>query len=251
MTCARSAVRKQTVTDGRCSALRPSRATSTCCWSATERARVQAISRSRSAPARRLSVFRDIHFLAEALRVGRRPDRRKRHLVHPNSSGRRIGSRSAPRLAHWRACGEETAPSEASAAAATRPSLPGQREAGGTPLRSSRRRARAGRPTVWRSWPHGPTTSALASSSRRAQPFEDASPRTAWTSSTSTTSPSYVQAKLGWLVQGASSSFELVLLTDTGNRLAGGQPTLRRRLPRGRYVIAVPAPPGTAPAATA
>jgi hypothetical protein len=47
------------------------------------------------------------------------------------------------------------------------------------------------------------------------------------------------------LVQGASSSFELVLLTDTGNRLAGGKTTLRRRLPRGRYVVAVQAPPGT------
>jgi hypothetical protein len=47
------------------------------------------------------------------------------------------------------------------------------------------------------------------------------------------------------LVQRGGSSFELVLLTDSGNRLASGGTTLRRRLPRGRYVVAVQAPPGT------
>lgn len=44
---------------------------------------------------------------------------------------------------------------------------------------------------------------------------------------------------------GGSGSFELVLLTDSGRRLASGESTLRRRLGRGRYVIAVQAPPGT------
>ena len=47
------------------------------------------------------------------------------------------------------------------------------------------------------------------------------------------------------LVRGAGSSFELVLLTDSGNRLASGETSVRRRLARGRYVIAVEAPPGT------
>jgi hypothetical protein len=47
------------------------------------------------------------------------------------------------------------------------------------------------------------------------------------------------------LAHGSGSSFELLLLTDSGNRLASGQTTLRRRLGRGRYVIAVQAPPGT------
>jgi hypothetical protein len=47
------------------------------------------------------------------------------------------------------------------------------------------------------------------------------------------------------LVRGAGSSFELVLLTDSGNRLARGETSVRRRLARGRYVIAVEAPPGT------
>lgn len=47
------------------------------------------------------------------------------------------------------------------------------------------------------------------------------------------------------LAQGAGRSFELVLLSDFGRRLASGETTLRRRLPRGRYVVAVQAPPGT------
>jgi hypothetical protein len=47
------------------------------------------------------------------------------------------------------------------------------------------------------------------------------------------------------LARGAGRSFELLLLTDSGKRLASGQTTLRRRLARGRYVIAVQAPPGT------
>jgi len=47
------------------------------------------------------------------------------------------------------------------------------------------------------------------------------------------------------LARGAGHSFELLLLTDSGKRLASGQTTLRRRLARGRYVIAVQAPPGT------
>src|SRR5207253_10663051 len=47
------------------------------------------------------------------------------------------------------------------------------------------------------------------------------------------------------LVQGAGRSFALVLLTDSGTRLASGESRIRRRLARGRYVIAVEAPPGT------
>lgn len=46
------------------------------------------------------------------------------------------------------------------------------------------------------------------------------------------------------LVRGAAS-FALVLLTDSGTRLANGETGIRRRLARGRYVIAVEAPPGT------
>jgi hypothetical protein len=47
------------------------------------------------------------------------------------------------------------------------------------------------------------------------------------------------------LVRGGGRSFELVLLTDSGSRLASGETGIRRRLARGRYVIAVEAPPGT------
>jgi hypothetical protein len=47
------------------------------------------------------------------------------------------------------------------------------------------------------------------------------------------------------LVRGAGRSFALVLLTDSGTRLASGENGVRRRLARGRYVIAVEAPPGT------
>jgi len=47
------------------------------------------------------------------------------------------------------------------------------------------------------------------------------------------------------LVRGAGRSFQLVLLTDSGTRLASGETGVRRRLARGRYVIAVEAPPGT------
>ena len=47
------------------------------------------------------------------------------------------------------------------------------------------------------------------------------------------------------LVRGAGRSFQLVLLTDSGTRLASGETGIRRRLARGRYVIAVEAPPGT------
>jgi hypothetical protein len=47
------------------------------------------------------------------------------------------------------------------------------------------------------------------------------------------------------LVRSAGRSFTLVLLTDSGRRLTGGGTGIRRRLPRGRYVIAVEAPPGT------
>jgi hypothetical protein len=47
------------------------------------------------------------------------------------------------------------------------------------------------------------------------------------------------------LVRGGGSSFELVLLKDSGRRLAGGGTGVRRRLGRGRYVVAVEAPPGT------
>jgi hypothetical protein len=54
--------------------------------------------------------------------------------------------------------------------------------------------------------------------------------------------PSEVRLRLA---RGGGRSFELLLLTDSGKRLASGQTTLRRRLARGRYVIAVQAPPGT------
>jgi hypothetical protein len=47
------------------------------------------------------------------------------------------------------------------------------------------------------------------------------------------------------LARGAGRSFSLVLLTDTGQRIATGQTGVRRRLGRGRYVVAVEAPPGT------
>jgi hypothetical protein len=48
------------------------------------------------------------------------------------------------------------------------------------------------------------------------------------------------------LARGPGRSFELLLLTDSGSRIASGETTLRRRLARGRYVIAVQAPPGSA-----
>src|SRR5262245_7456932 len=47
------------------------------------------------------------------------------------------------------------------------------------------------------------------------------------------------------LARGAGRSFSLVLLTDNGNRIATGETALRRRLGRGRYVVAVQAPPGS------
>jgi hypothetical protein len=47
------------------------------------------------------------------------------------------------------------------------------------------------------------------------------------------------------LARGAGRAFSLVLLTDTGQRLATGQTGVRRRLGRGRYVVAVQADPGT------
>jgi hypothetical protein len=47
------------------------------------------------------------------------------------------------------------------------------------------------------------------------------------------------------LVRGAGRSFQRVLLTDSGTRLASGETGIRHRLARGRYVIAVEAPPGT------
>ena len=47
------------------------------------------------------------------------------------------------------------------------------------------------------------------------------------------------------LARGAGRSFSLVLLTDTGKRIATGQTGVRRRLGRGRYVVAVQADPGT------
>jgi hypothetical protein len=47
------------------------------------------------------------------------------------------------------------------------------------------------------------------------------------------------------LARGAGRSFSLVLLTDTGQRIATGETGVRRRLGRGRYVVAVEAPPGT------
>jgi hypothetical protein len=51
------------------------------------------------------------------------------------------------------------------------------------------------------------------------------------------------EARLGLAVGGGS--FSLVLLTDTGARLATGGTAVRRRLDRGRYVVAVQAPAGT------
>jgi hypothetical protein len=47
------------------------------------------------------------------------------------------------------------------------------------------------------------------------------------------------------LARGAGRSFSLALLTDSGTRIATGEGELRRRLGRGRYVVAVQAPPGT------
>lgn len=52
------------------------------------------------------------------------------------------------------------------------------------------------------------------------------------------------EVRLG-LARGAGRSFSLVLLTDTGDRLATGDDSVRRRLARGRYVVAVQAPAGT------
>jgi hypothetical protein len=52
------------------------------------------------------------------------------------------------------------------------------------------------------------------------------------------------EVRLG-LARGADSDFSLVLLTDSGKRLATGGVAVRRRLDRGRYVVAVQAPPGT------
>jgi hypothetical protein len=52
------------------------------------------------------------------------------------------------------------------------------------------------------------------------------------------------EVRLG-LARGAGRSFSLVLLTDSGKRLATGDATVRRRLNRGRYVVAVQAPAGT------
>jgi hypothetical protein len=42
-----------------------------------------------------------------------------------------------------------------------------------------------------------------------------------------------------------SNSFSLILLTDSGSRLGTGSAAVRRRLNRGRYVVAVQAPAGT------
>lgn len=47
------------------------------------------------------------------------------------------------------------------------------------------------------------------------------------------------------LARGAGRSFSLALLTDSGRRIATGESALRRRLGRGRYVVAIQAPPGT------
>lgn len=52
------------------------------------------------------------------------------------------------------------------------------------------------------------------------------------------------EVRLG-LAGGAGASFSLVLLTDTGKRLVTGGDSVRRRLDRGRYVVAVQAPAGT------
>jgi hypothetical protein len=51
------------------------------------------------------------------------------------------------------------------------------------------------------------------------------------------------EARLGLAL--GRGSFSLILLTDTGRRLATGATALRRRLDRGRYVVAVQAPAGT------
>jgi hypothetical protein len=51
------------------------------------------------------------------------------------------------------------------------------------------------------------------------------------------------EVRLGLALGGGS--FSLALLTDTGARLATGGTALRRRLDRGRYVVAVQAPAGT------
>jgi hypothetical protein len=100
----------------RCSASQPSAATSTCCSSVTEPARVPASSRSRSGQARRPSELPG-HALP---RGGVRgsvdgTDRRERHLVGAHSlRDGRIESRSAPRRAHRHASGEGGASSGAS-----------------------------------------------------------------------------------------------------------------------------------------
>jgi hypothetical protein len=52
------------------------------------------------------------------------------------------------------------------------------------------------------------------------------------------------EVRLG-LARGPGRSFSLVLLTDTGKRLVTGDDAVRRRLDRGRYVVAVQAPAGT------
>jgi hypothetical protein len=52
------------------------------------------------------------------------------------------------------------------------------------------------------------------------------------------------EVRLG-LARGAGRSFSLILLTDAGARLAAGDTAVRRRLGRGRYVVAVQAPAGT------
>lgn len=49
------------------------------------------------------------------------------------------------------------------------------------------------------------------------------------------------------LAQPPSRSYTLVLLTDTGTRIAAGSDSVRRRLGRGRYVVAVQAPVGGRP----
>lgn len=52
------------------------------------------------------------------------------------------------------------------------------------------------------------------------------------------------EVRLG-LARGAGRSFSLILLTDSGKRLETGDAGVRRRLARGRYVVAVQAPAGT------
>jgi hypothetical protein len=52
------------------------------------------------------------------------------------------------------------------------------------------------------------------------------------------------EVRLG-LARSAGRSFSLLLLTDTGKRLATGENGVRRRLDRGRYVVAIQAPAGT------